>query len=141
MPLETPEEMPEAMPENSADGESEADDLRVSLRHVLPEGVSASVRLESGRSVYVNVRDISRTGACVVRRGGLEVKENENVIFDVSDFEIQQKVSLTARVQWVSASGYNTIVGLVFNEGPVLPGTLLDAYLDQSLMAHTPEEA
>jgi len=121
------------------DEEESGSDLRSALRHLLPPGVSASVILASGRPVYVNLRDVSRTGACIVRRGGLDVRENENVLFEVSDFEIQQKVSLPSRVQWVNASGYNTVVGLVFNEGPLLPGTLLDTYLDQSLKARGAE--
>jgi hypothetical protein len=135
LPGESLEESIEEVPESELANE----DLRSALRHLLPPGVSASIILPSGRSVYVNLRDISRTGACTVRRGALEVKENENVLFEVSDFEIQQKVSLPSRVQWVDSSGYNTVVGLVFNDGPLLPGTLLDAYLDQSLLARGSE--
>ncbi len=145
MPDEPPGESPEQsvsgplVPDEGSEADDGADegdanaDLRSALRHLLPPGVSASVILASGRPVYVNLRDVSRTGACIVRRGGLDVRENENVLFEVSDFEIQQKVSLPSRVQWVNASGYNTVVGLVFDNGPLLPGTLLDTYLDQSL--------
>jgi hypothetical protein len=123
------------------DGEANLEELRTSLRHVLPPGVSASIRLASGRTVYVTVGDISRTGACVVRRGSLEVFTNEEVLLDVSDYEQHQNVSLSARVQWVNARSYNTLVGLVFTEGPLLPGTMLDQYLDKPLMVRHPFEA
>lgn len=116
------------------EGEGQFGDLRMALRHVLPPGVSASIRLSTGRTVYVTVGDISRTGACVVRRGSFEVAANEEVLFDVSDYERQRSVSLPARVQWVNAKSYNTLVGLVFTEGPLLPGTMLDEYLDRTLI-------
>jgi len=113
--------------------QGELQDFRSALRHVLPPGVSASVRLPSGRTVYVTVGDLSRTGARVVRRGGLEVEPNEEVLLDISDYEQQQNVLLKARVQWVNTRSYNTLVGLLFSEGPLLPGTMLDQYLDQPL--------
>ncbi|MCT0207748.1 PilZ domain-containing protein [Synechococcus sp. CS-1332] len=122
------------MSPEQTEGEGQLEELRTSLRHALPPGVSASIRLSSGRTVYVTVGDISRTGACVVRRGDLEVVENEEVLLDVSDYEQHQNVSLSARVQWVSTRSYNTLVGLVFTEGPLLPGTMLDQYLDRTLM-------
>jgi hypothetical protein len=120
-----------AGPEGQADGEP--DELRTSLRHALPGGVSASIRLSTGRTVYVTVGDVSRTGACVVRRGSLEVAANEEVLLDISDYEQHQSVSLPARVQWVNSRSYNTLLGLVFSEGPLLPGTMLDQYFDQTL--------
>ncbi len=113
--------------------EEEFDELRTSLRHALPGGVSASIRLSTGRTVYVTVGDISRTGACVVRRGSLELTANEEVLLDISDYEQHQSVSLPARVQWVNTRSYNTLVGLAFSDGPLLPGTMLDQYLDQTL--------
>ncbi|MEA5391426.1 PilZ domain-containing protein [Cyanobium gracile UHCC 0139] len=111
----------------------EPQELRTSLRHALPGGVSASIRLATGRTVYVTVGDVSRTGACVVRRGSLEVTADEEVLLDISDYEKHQSVSLPARVQWVNTRSYNTLVGLAFSDGPLLPGTMLDQYLDQTL--------
>lgn len=110
-------------------------ELRTALRHALPPGVSASIRLSTGRTVYVTVGDVSRTGACVVRRGSLEVTVDEEVLLDISDYEKHQSVSLPARVQWVNIRSYNTLVGLEFRDGPLLPGTMLDQYLDQVLVA------
>nr|WP_043325517.1 PilZ domain-containing protein [Cyanobium gracile] len=119
-------------PEQS-EREGQSEDVRSALRHVLPQGVSASMRLASGRTVYVTVTDLSRTGACVVRRGVLDVDVSEEVWLDVSDFEEKQSVTLPARVQWVSSKGYGIHLGLLFRDGPLLPGTLLDQYLDQTL--------
>ena len=89
--------------------------------------------LSSGRTMYVTLNNISRTGACVVRRGPLEVTANEEEVLDISDYEKHQSMTLPARVQWVNAGGYNTLVGLAFREGPLLPGTMLDPYFDQTL--------
>ncbi len=118
---------------NQGEALGELEELRTSLRHVLPPGVSASIRLSSGRTVYVTVGDISRTGACVIRRGSLEVVANEEVLLDISDYEKHQSTSLPARVQWVNIRSYNTLVGLAFSDGPLLPGTMLDQYFDQTL--------
>jgi hypothetical protein len=123
------------MSPDSPEDDRQREDLRTSVRHVLPSGVSASMRLATGRTVYVTVRDLSRSGACVIRRGDLEIQKEEEVLLMVSDDESQQKVSLPSRVQWVDSGGYNTIMGLSFNEGPLLPGSLLDEFLDQSLKA------
>lgn len=123
------------MSPEQTEGEGPLQELRTSLRHVLRPGVSASIRLVSGRTVYVTVADISRTGACVVRRGSLEVVANEDVLLDVSDYELHQNISLPARVQWANSRSYNTIVGLVFIEGPLLPGTMLDQYFDRTLLS------
>jgi hypothetical protein len=125
------------MAEEQTGGEGEAgpelEELRTSLRHALPGGVSASIRMSTGRTVYVTVGDVSRTGACIVRRGSLEVLADEDVLLDISDYEQQQSVSLPARVKWVNNRSYNTLVGLVFTDGPLLPGTMLDQYFDQTL--------
>lgn len=120
-------------PGHEGQAADEPEELRTSLRHALPGGVSASIRLSTGRTVYVTVGDVSRTGACVVRRGSLEVKADEEVLLDISDYEQHQSVSLPARVQWVNSRSYNTLVGLAFSDGPLLPGTMLDQYFDQTL--------
>jgi hypothetical protein len=112
-------------------------DLRSSLRHLLPKGVSASLRLATGRTVYVSLRDLSRTGACVIRRGDIEIHPEDEVVIEVSDAEGQQKLRLPSCVKWVDESGYNTVVGLAFAQGPLLPGSLLDRYLDQFLALPT----
>ena len=111
----------------------ELPELRTSLRHALPGGISACIRLSTGRTIYVTVGDVSRTGACIVRRGSLEVTADETVTLDISDYEQHQSVSLQARVQWVNTRSYNTLVGLAFSDGPLLPGTMLDQYFDQTL--------
>lgn len=123
------------MSTEQTEDDGQLQELRTALRHVLPPGVSASIRLSSGRTVYVTVGDISRTGACVIRRGSLEVVANEEVLLDISDYEQHQNISLPARVQWVNTRSYNTLVGLLFSQGPLLPGTMLDQYLDKTLMA------
>ncbi|WP_216903415.1 PilZ domain-containing protein [Synechococcus sp. CCY 9618] len=125
--------VPEAVPEDVPAPESNAEDRRASVRHVLPAGVSASMRTLSGRIVHVSVTDISRAGVCVIRRGGIDVAAAEEVTVEFSDAERQQKLSLPSRVEWVKPTAYNSQIGLRFLQGPLLPGTMLDEYLDQSL--------
>nr|WP_286194311.1 PilZ domain-containing protein [Synechococcus sp. CCY 0621] len=105
------------------------------MRHSLPPGVSASLRTLSGRLAYVTVTDLSRSGACVIRRGGIELDPNENVVLDFSDGELNLDLSVPSQVQWVKEKNYNTEIGLRFLTGPLLPGTMLDQYLDQPLAA------
>ena len=91
------------------------------------------MRTVAGRIVYVSVVDISRTGACVTRRGGIEVDQKDEVTLEFNDFDLQQKLSLPSQVQWVKATPSSTQIGLQFLQGPLLPGTMLDEFFDRSL--------
>ena len=82
---------------------------------------------------YVTVTDLSRSGACVVRRGGIELDANETVVLDFSNSDLNLDLSVPSQVQWVREKNYNTEIGLRFLTGPLLPGTMLDQYLDQPL--------
>ncbi len=100
----------------------------------MPSGVPASIHLPSGRSGYVTLVDISRTGACIARQGSLEVKADDEISLDVSDDRLIQNVVLRALVKWINNCNDKTLVGLFFPEGPLLTGSLLDQYLDRPLM-------
>ena len=115
------------------DGAFNASELRQSVRHSLPPGVSASLRTHSGRLAYVTVTDLSRSGACVIRRGCIELERNENVTLTINDVELSQELCLPSQVQWYKEKNFNTEIGLRFLKGPLLPGSVLDQYLDQSL--------
>jgi hypothetical protein len=115
------------------EAEANPGELRQSLRLTMPPGVSASLRTQAGRMAYVTVTDLSRSGACVIRRGGIELDANENVVLDFSDSELNLVLSVPSQVQWVREKHYNTEIGLSFLTGPLLPGTMLDRYLDQPL--------
>lgn len=112
----------------------ENEDLRCVPRYILPPEVPGSIHFPSGRKAYVTVCDISRKGACVVRRGPLDVAANEEVLLDVSDFEADQDLVLATSVRWVNNLSYKTIVGLAFTDGPLLPGSKFDQYLDRALL-------
>lgn len=120
--------------EQGANGEP-ARERRNSLRQALPSGVPASIHLPSGRTGFVTLVDISRTGACIARQGSLEVKPDDEISLDVSDSRLLQNVVLPALVKWINICSGKTLVGLFFPEGPLLTGTLLDEYLDRALMA------
>lgn len=69
----------------------------------------------------------------MIRRGGIQLDPHEDVILDFSDRELNLELSLPSQVQWVKEKNFNTEVGLRFLTGPLLPGTMLDEYLDRSL--------
>ncbi|WP_216909481.1 PilZ domain-containing protein [Synechococcus sp. CCY 0621] len=110
-------------------------DRRSSLRQILPSGVPASIHLSSGHSGYVTLGDISRAGACIVRRGLLEVDLNDQVFLSISDYGLFQNVYLSACVKWMTILNQKIRMGLAFTEGPLLPGTILDQYFDRALLA------
>lgn len=83
--------------------------------------------------------DISRAGACIVRRGSLQVNANDHVFLSISDHRLFQNVYLSACVKWMNILNHRIVVGLAFTEGPVLPGTILDQYLDRALLVPAPD--
>lgn len=115
--------------------ENRPEDRRASLRQVLPSGVPASIHLPSGHSDFVTLGDISRAGACIVRRGSLDIKTNDQVFLNISDYGLFQNVYLAACVKWINTLNHKIHVGLAFTQGPLLPGTILDQYFDRVLLA------
>jgi hypothetical protein len=118
-----------------SDCQPQLKDRRSSLRQVLPSGVPASIHLPSGGTGFVMLADISRAGACIVRRGCLEVKPSDRVFLNISDYGLFRNVHLSACVQWMNTWNHKTLLGLSFTEGPLLPGTILDQYFDRALLA------
>jgi hypothetical protein len=87
---------------------------RATARHHVPVGVSVSLTLATKQSVFVNLRDVSEHGACVLRQGSLDVKEDDIVIFEARNYDAGSKVTLRSKVRWVRNTGFNTYVGLSF---------------------------
>jgi len=108
---------------------------RASFRQVLPSGIPASIHLPSGHSDFVTLCDISRAGACILRRGSLDINMNDQVYLNISDYGLFQNVYLAACVKWINTLNYKIHVGLAFAQGPLLPGTILDQYFDRVLLA------
>ena len=69
----------------------------------------------------------------MIRSGGIEFDQQEHVILDFSDAELNKELAIPSQVQWVREKNYNTEIGLLFLKGPLLPGTMLDEYLDKPL--------
>jgi hypothetical protein len=115
--------------------EKRPEERRASLRQILPSGVPASIHLPSGHSDFVTLGDISRAGACIVRRGSLDIKTNDQVFLNISDYGLFQNVYLAACVKWINILNHKIHVGLAFTQGPLLPGTILDQYFDRVLLA------
>jgi hypothetical protein len=124
-----------AMSSGHSGSEKKPEDRRASLRQVLPSGVPASIHLPSGHSDFVTLGDISRAGACIVRRGSLDIKTNDQVFLSISDYGLFKNVYLAACVKWINTLNHPIHVGLAFTKGPLLPGTILDQYFDRVLLA------
>lgn len=70
-----------------------------------------------------------------MRRGSLDIKANDQVFLNISDYGLFQNVYLSARVKWMNIWNHKILVGLAFTDGPLLPGTILDQYFDRALQA------
>lgn len=87
---------------------------RSTPRLQVPVGVSVSLTLPSKQSVFVNLRDVSEKGACVMRMGGLAIQTDDNVIFEARDYDSGSAIKLRCKVRWVRATGFGTQLGLSF---------------------------
>lgn len=87
---------------------------RASSRHHVPVGVSVSLTLTTKQSVFVNLRDVSVQGACVLRQGSLDINEDDTVLFSARNNDAGSNVTLRSKVRWVRNTGFNSYVGLSF---------------------------
>jgi hypothetical protein len=100
------------------------EEKRRSPRLYLPVGVSVSLRLPTKQSVFVNLRDVSENGACVVRQGTLDIQEEDKVVILVLEYDAASRISLLCKVCWVRNTGFNTYVGLSFVKSTLTQETL-----------------
>ncbi|MDM7954664.1 MAG: PilZ domain-containing protein [Cyanobium sp. CZS 25K] len=105
--------------------DSHPEGRRGANRHLVPMGISVSVTLPNKQSLFVNLRDISKTGACVVRQGTLNVKEDDTIIFEARNYDSGSTISIDSRVCWVRKTGFNTYLGLSFISTTLSPKSLL----------------
>jgi hypothetical protein len=56
---------------------------RSTQRLQVPAGVSVNLTLTTQSSVFVNLRDVSDKGACVVRQGTLDIQEDDIVTVEI----------------------------------------------------------
>ena len=108
--------------------DSHPEGRRGTPRHLVPIGISVCVILPSKQSLFVTLRDISKTGACVVRQGTLEVEEDESIIFEARNYDSGAAISIASSVRWVRKTGLNTYVGLSFISTTLTPKALLKLF-------------
>ncbi len=101
---------------------------REASRSLLPIGISVSLTLASKRSAFVNLRNVSRTGACVVRQGRLDITEDDTVVFEARNYDTGATISMRSRVRWVRNTGFNTYVGLSFIGTTLSPKSLFKLF-------------
>lgn len=90
------------------------EEKRRNPRLQVPVGVSVSLKLPTQQSVFVNLRNVSENGACVVRQGTLDIQEDDNVVILILEYDAASRVSLRCKVCWIRDTGFNTYVGLSF---------------------------
>jgi Tfp pilus assembly protein PilZ len=90
------------------------EEKRRNQRLQVPVGVSVSLRLPTKQSVFVNLRNVSENGACVVRQGTLDIEVDDNVVILILEYDSASRISLRCKVCWVRDTGFNTYLGLSF---------------------------
>lgn len=109
---------------------------RIARRSFLPEQSPGRLVLPDRTSVFVTLRDISRSGCCLLRRGELALKTGDEVRIEIWREDIQTKASLTATVRWCHQdSAGSTRVGLHFCDPSLKTHRLIESYLERSLAA------
>jgi hypothetical protein len=101
---------------------------RAEARHLVPIGVSVSITLPSKKSAFVNLRDISKHGACVVRQGRLDIQEDDTVVFEARNYDTGSKITIRSKVRWVRNTGFNTYAGLAFIGTTLMPKSLFKLF-------------
>lgn len=106
---------------------------RQARRSGLPLESPGRLVLANRQTVFVTLRDISRAGCCVVRKGSLQLQEGETVRIEIWRDDIQTKASLPATVRWVRLLEGTTRAGLRFLDSSTRTVRTINQYLNRSL--------
>lgn len=117
-----------AIAETMSPDQQPSEGRRGASRSLLPIGISVSLTLASKRSAFVNLRNVSRTGACVVRQGRLDITEDDTVIFEARNYDTGTVIRMRSRVRWLRNTGFNTYVGLSFIDTTLSPKSLFKLF-------------
>lgn len=101
-------------------------------RKDLPVESPGRMVLPNQQSVFVNLRDISRGGCCVVRKGTMTLQAGDRVRIEMWRQDIETKASLPAIVRWVRHHDGKTRAGLRFVDTSVKTQRLIEEYLQRS---------
>jgi hypothetical protein len=93
-------------------------------RDLAPIGVSVGLTLSARQSVFVNLHDVSATGACVVRHGDLTIEEDDKVVVVARNNDSGTPINIRCRVRWWRNTGCSTYVGLSFIGSSLSPEAL-----------------
>ncbi len=70
--------------------------------------------LGGGTSTFTSLRNISRGGLCISRRGQLELSEGSEVYLEIHQPGSELRLRCRAQVRWCHYAGFNTYIGLSF---------------------------
>lgn len=73
-----------------------------------------NLKLAGGISTFTTMRNISRGGLCLARRGRLELNEGSEVMLEIHQPGSELRMRCRAHVRWCRYGGFNTYIGLSF---------------------------
>lgn len=101
-----------------------------------PGSPSGALINPDGRSLHVNLWDVSEGGLCLVARGEITDRPGTVMVLELHSGVGVENVRLEMQLVWAAEEEgrFGTFVGLQFPEGQTLPnGTFLDRYLTMEL--------
>lgn len=102
---------------------------RSSPRLRTPSLASVGLILAGASAVHATLRDISRQGAGLARRGRVELAAGTSVRLEIHEPGSEQCHRLSAKVRWSRFAGLNTYIGLRFDTPLPANHPLLNALL------------
>lgn len=103
-----------SQPYSAADASATSFRERQYPRRLMPADTPARVTLPGRRNLFVNLIDISKGGCCILRKGDLNIKPGDAVQVAIWRGNIDTKITLSAKVCWVSSLDSTARAGLRF---------------------------
>ena len=114
---------------------------RSQKRHPIPLGagsISAELRVGSKPVHHGQLWDLSRTGACLLTHGALQLlhaagQELELVLRP--SFGVAEAVTIPVATRWAQPEGHQTFIGLQFDTSALIENSFLEDFLEESWAA------
>ena len=114
---------------------------RAESRHAIPLGagaISAELRVRGEPVQHGLLWDLSRTGACLLARGALQLlhaagQELELVLHP--SFGVAEPVTIPVATRWSQPDGPQTFIGLQFDTSALIENSFLEDFLEESWAA------
>ena len=114
---------------------------RAQKRHPIPLGagsISAELRVRGEPVHHGQLWDLSRTGACLLARGALELLHaagHELELVLRPSFGVAEAVTIPVATRWCQPEGHQTFIGLQFASRALPDNSFLLDFLEESWAA------